>query len=382
MTRQIRIVGAAFGNPRSEATFSGVSKYLFGALQKRNVISGYVSTKQLRPWDLFDGAIDFLKIFVYGRPGIGTSWLWRKSSVEKLTKRVLKKLNAFAVYDAVLQIGTHVIIEPSQIKHYCFTDMTIVQAVNSPHAKNFAASKLHKSQQSEAIEVQRAIFHSCSAIFVNSNWTRDSIVNDYGIDASRVHVVGAGVSLPPKPLPEAKRESHNILFIGRDWTRKGGDILLDAFSLVRQRFNDATLTIIGCRPAVRDDNVRVLGRLNKGVEYERRLIENALADAQVFCVPSRFEPYGISFLEAQLYRVPPITFAGEGRDDAIKDSLTGILLQERTPQALSEAIIGLFSDPEKTKKMGQAGHQFVTRNLTWDHVASRILTVIEKQLID
>ena len=375
-------MGAAFGNPQSETTFSGVSKYLFGTLQKRIVISGYVSTKQVRPWDLLNGAIDFSRIFECRKPWISASWLWRKSTVEKLTAHVLRKLNAFEPFDAVLQVGTHVIIEPNQIKHFCFTDMTIVQAIESPNAENFIAGKLPKSRQSEAIEVQRAIFQSCNAIFVNSNWAKNSIVSDYYIDSSKIHVVGAGISLPLNTIPKKPTQLHNILFIGRDWTRKGGDILLDAFSLVRQRFNDATLTIIGCRPAVRDDNVRVLGRLNKGVEYEKRLIENALADAQVFCVPSRFEPYGISFLEAQLYGVPPVTFAGEGRDDAIKDGLTGILLQDRTPQALSEAIIGLFSDPEKTKKMGQAGHQFVTRNLTWDHVASRILTVIEKQLID
>jgi glycosyltransferase involved in cell wall biosynthesis len=122
--------------------------------------------------------------------------------------------------------------------------------------------------------------------------------------------------------------------------------------------------------------------LNKKIESQRQLIENALSNAQVLCVPSKFEAYGICFLEAQLYGVPPITFAGEGRDDAIKDGLTGILLRHRTPEALSEAIIELFSNPQKTKKMGQAGHEFVTKNLTWDHVASRVLTVIEKQLID
>jgi glycosyltransferase involved in cell wall biosynthesis len=349
-------------------------------MEKQNVICGYVSTRQLRPWDVFNKVLDLSKTFVFGRPGINASWMWRRSTIERLTARVLRKLDGFEDFDAVLQVGTHAIIELDRIKHYCFTDMTIVQAVNSPNARDFAAGKLSQHQHAEAVEVQRDIFESCEGIFVNSHWTMRSIVNDYGIDEDKVHVVGVGVSLPLNTLPRKKAESHNILFIGRDWVRKGGPMLVEALSLVRRKFDDATLTVIGCSPHVRDSSVEVLGTLNKKVESQRRRIESALANAGVLCVPSVFEPYGICFLEAQVYRVPPITYIGEGRDDAIKDGVTGILLRERTPEALSGAIIELFSDPDKARKMGEAGHEYVTNNLTWDHVAGRVLNVIKSQM--
>ncbi len=377
MNRRIRIIGAAFGNPLSETVFSGVSRYLFGAMEKQNVICGYVSTRQLRPWDVFNKVLDLSKTFEFGKPGINASWMWRRSTIEKLTARVLRKLEGFEDFDAVLQVGTHAIIELDRIKHYCFTDMTIVQAVNSPNARDFAAGKLSQHQHAEAVEVQRDIFESCEGIFVNSHWTKNSIVDDYNIDPGKVHVVGVGVSLLVNPLPAHVNESHDILFIGRDWVRKGGPMLVEALSLVRMKFEDATLTVIGCHPRLRDENVRVLGALDKKVESQRRKIESALANAGVLCVPSVFEPYGICFLEAQLYRVPPITYIGEGRDDAIKDGVTGILLRERTPEALSEAIVELFSNPEKARKMGEAGHEYVTSNLTWDHVAHRVLSVME-----
>jgi glycosyltransferase involved in cell wall biosynthesis len=369
---KIRIIGAAFGNPLSERVFSGVSKYLFTALEKRNVVSGYVSTRQLRPWDLLNYALDFSKTFKYGRPGMNTLWVWKRSTVEKLTARVRRKMEVFDDFNTILQVGTHAIIESNWVKHYCFTDMTIVQVIKSPSGKNFAAGKLPKQQHSEAIEAQRAIFQSCVGIFVNSHWTRNSILNDYGINANKIHVVGAGVSLPVNSLPKKNSESHNILFIGRDWVHKGGPVLVKALSLVRRKFEDATLTVIGCRPRLQDRNVKVLGKLNKNIGSDRQMIENALASAAVLCVPSKFETYGICFLEAQLYGVPPITFTGEGREDAIKDGETGILLEDRTPEALSEAIMDLFSDPDKTRKMGQAGHEYVSNNLTWDCVADRV----------
>jgi len=380
MDGKVKIIGAAFGDPMSETVFSGVSRYLFRAMEKRSVMCGYASTKQLRPWDVFDGMVDLSKTFQFGRPGISGLWMWRRSTIDKLTARFMKKLDSFGHFDAVLQVGTHAIVESKHFKHYVFTDMTIAQVVTSPYAGDFAAGKLPSSQHSEAIEAQRDIFQSCEGIFVNSTWTKNSIVNDYGINAAKVHVVGAGVSLPLDNIPGKKENSHDILFIGRDWRHKGGPILLEALELVRKKFDDATVTVIGCNPRVGNGNVRVLGALDKRVESDRRLIENALARAGVLCVPSVFEAYGICFLEAQLYRVPPITFAGEGRDDAIKHGTTGLLLRERTPEALSEAIVELFSNPDKARKMGDVGHEFVTRNLTWDHVAGRVLRVIEKQI--
>lgn len=373
------MIGAAFGDPLQETVFSGVSKYLFGALDKQGAISGYLSTRQLRPWDVFNGVLDFSKTFDFGRPGISASWMWRRSTIEKLTARVMKKLESFDEFDAVLQVGTHAIINSERFKHYCFTDMTIVQVVTSPIAKDFAAGKLDKSQHAEAIEAQRAVFESCEAVFVNSHWTKDSIANDYNIDADKINVVGVGVSLPLQPLPQRKKESHNIVFIGRHWDRKGGPTLVEALSLVRKKFKDATLTVIGCNPRIKDENVQVLGTLDKRIVSEMETIERALADAAVLCVPSIFEPYGICFLEAQLHGVPPITFVGEGREDAIKNGLTGILLEDRTAEALSEAIIDLFAHPDKAAKMGRAGHEYVTNNLTWDHVGERVLSVIEGQ---
>jgi len=381
VSHSVRIVGAAFGNPLKETVFSGVSKYLFAALDKKGVMSGYVSTRQLRPWDVFCHLLDMSKMFEFGRPGINASWMWRRSTIDMLTARLMKKLDCFDDFDAVLQVGTHAIVNCGRAKHYVFTDMTIVQAVNSPNAKNFAAGKLAKSQHSEAIEAQRDIFLSCESIFVNSHWTKESIANDYNVEPDKINVVGVGFSLPVRPLPEFKKESHNIIFIGRHWNHKGGPMLVEALSLVRKKFKDATLTVIGCNPRIRDENVQVLGTLNKKVQPEQKAIEKALANAGVLCVPSIFEAYGICFLEAQLYGIVPITFAGEGRGDAIRDGQTGILLEERTAEALSEAIIDLFSHPDKARKMGRAGHEHVINNLTWDHVAERVFSVIESQCV-
>jgi glycosyltransferase involved in cell wall biosynthesis len=374
MSRGIRIIGAAFGNPRSERSFSGVPKHLFGVLAQRNLIVASLSTRQLRWWDLFNNAVDLSKIRKYGRPGINYRWLWRRKTVQKLSARFQKKLNNFTNFNTVLQIGTHIFVCKPGVEHYCFTDMTVAQAAR---AGQFLGPKFLPIQISEAIEVQKDIFNNCKAIFVSCHWVKDSIVQDYSVTPQKVHVVGEGASVSSKSNSVyCKRLRHNIIFIGRDWHRKGGPLLLDAFFKIKKEIRDATLTIVGCTPRVIDSSIKVLGPLDKTNEEENRIFQEALSNASVLCVPSIFEPFGIVFLEAQLYKIPVVTFWGQGRMDAIIDGETGILVKDRNSDALSESLLELLTNPQKADRMGNAGYDFVLQNFTWDRVAHKILSVM------
>jgi glycosyltransferase involved in cell wall biosynthesis len=292
-----------------------------------------------------------------------------------MTERFRRRLCDCDGFDTVLQVGTHVRVETRGVRHFCLTDMTLMQAAK---ADQFTATHLNDRQLSEAIAMQKQIFDSCEGIFVDSEWAKGSIVNDYGIASEKVCVSGVGASIRPNSN-EHIREKFNILFVGRDWKRKGGDILVKAFGEVRKHIKDATLTIIGCAPAVSDPNIKVLGRLNKESVSDYRAIRQAFCRASVFCVPSLFEPFGICFLESQLYGVPVVTFRGQGRADAVTDGVTGMLIKDRSPEALSHALIKLLVDTELARQMGSAGRDFVMNNYTWDHVAKRILNRIENR---
>lgn len=375
LNRNIRIVGAAFGDPKDEKTYSGVPKYLFKAIEKQADIVAYVNSRQLRPWDIFEGAIDFSKIRKYGRPKINVNWLWRRRTIDKLSTRFKRQLSKIGGFDVVLQMGTHVHVSLEGIRHYCRTDMTVLQGIK---AKQFELDCIEKSRISEAVESQKMIFKSCDGIFVNSNWAKQSIVNDYGIEWSKVYVIGAGVSISLGLDIESKRQNNNILFIGRDWERKGGPLLIDAFKRIKEHIPKAKLTIIGCSPAISEPNVEVLGYLDKKNERQRHIMNDAIRDATILCVPSLFDPFGMCWLEAQFCGLVPVTFNGEGRSEAIKDGVTGVLVEKGSVEALSEAIMELLNNPDKTKTMSITGHRFVKDNFTWDQVAEKVLKVIKK----
>jgi glycosyltransferase involved in cell wall biosynthesis len=377
MEQRVRIIGASFGDPRKESTYSGLPKYLFSATEKKAHLVTCISTKQLRPWDVFDGAMDFSKTFKYGRPGLNLGWIWREKTVEKLSKRFSRQLMGVAGFDAVLQTGTHVRVELDGVRHYCITDMTILQGVE---AEQLYLAKLKGPLATEAIEVQRSIFKNCDAIFAASNWVKKSIVTDYGIEAEKVFITGLGASVSGDVDIKDKEPNSNILFVGRDWQRKGGSIALEAFKKINEHIPDARFVIVGCSPRVSQPNVKVLGHLDKTDPAQMRTLTECFEQSTILCVPSVFDCFGFCFLEAQYYGVVPVTFAGEGREDAIKDGVTGVLVKDKNAEALSEAIIELLKNPNRVREMSLAGYKYVRENFTWDHVAQKVLSVITSKL--
>lgn len=367
-----RIVGAAFGDPQIELTHSGMPKYLFKAMSKRADIVAYLSTKQPRPWDVFGGVVDLSRIFKHGRLGISRKWLWRRKTVDLLTKRFNRLLKRVGRFDVLIQEGTHARLELEGVKHYCIVDMTLAQGIRNGV---FNLEKIKGSLAEEGIETQKSIYENCAGIFVASNWVLKSLVHDYGIKRDKIFVTGLGGALECDVDIQNKRPNLNILFMGRDWRIKGGPMAFEAFKRISESEPKAKLTIIGCSPPISHPAVRILGYLDKTNPAHQRIMLEALDEATVLCVPSPFDCFGFCYVEAQYHGVVPVTFAGQGRNEAIKDGVTGILVKEQNAEVLSEAVLSLLRDRDRTRKMSIAGYRYARQHLTWDRVADDILKV-------
>jgi len=371
--RKIHIIGAAFGRMDTDKTFSGVARHLFSEINKRGLLAGFINTKQLHITDSLEGMVDIRRALRLKKPGINPLWMWRPETVEELSSRFEKQLRKYPDSHAVFQIGTHVLV-PHEYTHFCFTDMTIFQAAEAESF--FDVGRLGYKRLIKAITIQKKIFENAAAIMTTSDWTRDSVIDDYCISPSKVHVIGNGASVQ-MPNAAISRKGPDILFVGRDWVRKGGPILLEAFKMILENMPRATLTIIGCRPKIRQHpNIRVLGLLDKTKAEQRQILEQCFLRSRVLCVPSFFEPFGICFIEAQVYGLPVVTFEGEGRSNAVLDQISGFLLKERTPAALSAVLLELLSNPQKAADMGKTGQRYVMDNLTWDKVADKAIEII------
>ncbi|WP_158287926.1 glycosyltransferase family 4 protein [Falsiroseomonas bella] len=186
----------------------------------------------------------------------------------------------------------------------------------------------------------------------------------------RLAVLPNGVD-PPRDLPRPVRppEEAVFLFVGRvDEHRKGFDLLRTAFARLRRpgwrldvigRISDATRASLA---AEFGDAVRVLGLVDEGS------LEAAYAEADVFVMPSRYEGFGMPFIEAMRYGVPAIGTAIGGVPEVVPEG-TGLLIPLNDVDALTAAMRRLGESPAERAAMGTAGKAWSARFL-WEEIVA------------
>ena len=97
---------------------------------------------------------------------------------------------------------------------------------------------------------EASIVHSRSSIVLSSNWAAECAAKYYGAPLSRFVVapLGANFLREPEKVEAPGGGPLKLLFVGYDWERKGGDIALATFKLLRLRIPDAEFHVVGCRP--------------------------------------------------------------------------------------------------------------------------------------
>jgi glycosyltransferase involved in cell wall biosynthesis len=164
-----------------------------------------------------------------------------------------------------------------------------------------------------------------------------------------------------------------LLFVGRLTRQKGVDLLLRALVSLP---GSVSLDIIGDGEE-RDSLVALAGSLGVGdrVRWHGALPAAALAAyyrrASSLVVPSTEEGLGLVAVEAQLCETPVIAFASGGVVDVIRDGETGILVRERTPDALARAVSVLLDSADRGDSLGRRGAMQARAAFAPDHVARR-----------
>src|SRR5690606_29475417 len=103
----------------------------------------------------------------------------------------------------------------------------------------------------------------------SSEWAAHYVINNYTVDRKKVFVVpfGANIDFVPerKDLFKDYKTELKLLFVGKNWIRKGGDIVLEAYKILRRRGCNISLTILGSKPKINfsDSKLEVIPFLNK-----------------------------------------------------------------------------------------------------------------------
>ncbi|HYI80370.1 MAG TPA: glycosyltransferase family 4 protein [Thermoleophilaceae bacterium] len=266
--------------------------------------------------------------------------------------------------EAFVQLGSEFVIPATDTPIATYDDMTVIQARRLDHP---LLQGMSDAELDAWVERQREALERASVCCAMTSWVRDSVVADYGIPESRVHVVGLGRNLSPEPV-ERDWSTPRYLFMGQDWTRKNGPAVVAAFQKVRAEIPDATLTLLGAIPPLDEPGVHVQEPLFLNDPAERRKMEKLYEGATCLVLPSLIEPGAIAHLESAMAGVPSIGTTVGGVCDLVGD--TGRLVDPHDSDALVRAMLEL-ADGELARRLGAAARERA-QWYTWPQAAARI----------
>jgi glycogen synthase len=259
----------------------------------------------------------------------------------------------------------------SDIPYAMYLDYTMALA-----EKNWKpwACFINGKERNTWFELEQRTYSRSKHLFAMSNVVKNSLIADYSIAADKITVVGAS-SLFTK-LYEGKKTfgTQQILFNGSDFTRKGGDVLFKAFTIVKKMLPNAKLVTIGKKIATSIPGIEVLGNVSASE------LENIFLKTDLVVAPARCEPFGIFLIDAMSYGVPCIVANGDGNGitEFLDPDVDGIVLHELSPELLAHYIIRLLTNPAALILMSQAAQLKVRTQLNWNTIAKTIAQTIAK----
>lgn len=203
-----------------------------------------------------------------------------------------------------------------------------------------------------------------------SQWACDSMIEDYGVDPSRTRVIPPGVDTDVwRPGPQRDDDTFNLLFVGGDFRRKGGDQLLEAFAALPA---DAELTVVTRSEVPRTDRVRVISDL---VPNDPRLIE-LYRSSDVFALPTLAETFGIAAAEAAATGLPVVATDVGGLPDIVENGVNGFTVPPNDAEALAKALYRLTDGAER-RRMSETARARAVERFDAKTNAERMMDLVE-----
>lgn len=236
-------------------------------------------------------------------------------------------------------------------------------------------------------KLQLAGMRNAKAITAVSKFQARELGKDLSLPDKAIHVIPNPIS--PVLLQQALEQSRVeptkpvVLYTGRIELNKGSLELLRSVDSVAAQFPDVEYLIAGGRHNSIDDRSleAALGRngTRKHVQLLGHVPWHELAAlyrrATVFVMPSYYETFGISVIEAMAFGLPVVAANVGGLPEVVEDGVTGILVPPKDSKALAEALVQLLRDPDLSARMGRAGRERVRSEFTVDRIVSQTLDV-------
>jgi glycosyltransferase involved in cell wall biosynthesis len=234
-------------------------------------------------------------------------------------------------------------------------------------------------------EQEAASLARCSLAVYSAEWAARSAIQDYGADPAKVVVIPLGANIgQDNTWPEVRRwirarprDEIRLLFVGRHWERKGGDILVHAAYCLAKLGHRVRVDIVGCAVPSRHRALPWIhghGLLSPRVALEVARLHELFTRAHFVFVPSRAECYGMTFAEANAYGVPAISTDTGGVGGVVREGYNGHLLPlDAQGPAYADLIAAAFAHPAHYERLCAQSFEAFARHYNWPAFSRRLI---------
>jgi glycosyltransferase involved in cell wall biosynthesis len=234
--------------------------------------------------------------------------------------------------------------------------------------------------------IEKRALQNATRVIATSHWAARSMLNDYGIDERKISVIPPASlfdEIPPceDVLGPKRRDVCELLFLGKDWERKGGVIALKAVEWLNQNHVKARLTIVGCVPRIPSvipkEAVKIIGFLDQNDSTCLGKLQQLFLESHFLLVPTRAEACARVCSESSAYGLPIITTDVGGVSTAVRNHENGIMLSyDSDGDEYGKVIKELWGDENIYNELCVSTRKaFDTRlsSVLWAETVSRIM---------
>ena len=310
--------------------------------------------------------------------------LWDPILLKSFARQVERALAA-TDYDMVFSIWTNPIAYLRTEKPIAFWgDATFAGLMDYyPHYSNLCAETIRGGNRADQLALTK-----CRLAIYSSEWAAETAIQQYDVDPTKVKVVPFGANMDCDRNAQDVHAMINardsdvcrLLFVGKEWTRKGGDIALQVASQLNQRGIPTELHIVGCNPRGELPGfVKLHGFISKASEEGRRRLDDLFSRSHFFVLPTRADCTPVVFPEACSFGLPILTSNVGGIPTVVRDGKNGFAYPlDASPEQYCATIERLWSSKQEYVQLALSSFTEYSERLNWDTAGERVRDLIHQ----
>jgi len=250
------------------------------------------------------------------------------------------------------------------------------------------------------IAIEQQIMNKADAIAVLCEISRIQVLQHYIVDFEKLHVIYPGIDTD---VFTTKRNSYDkklnlhknaVLTVSRMVPAKGLDRLIEALALIRNKADFHLYMGGGTESNMSNEEIETEAKIKaliKKYKMEKmvtmighvshdKLLPAYYRNSSIFILASRYEPFGLTTLEAMACGVTPIVSSVAGSKEVVVDGLNGFIIDTHDRKSLALLIQKLLLDHKLRKKVADNAAFTIKEHYSWDKIVEKFINLYKNLL--